>query len=42
MPRLNRLHQNLPDRVLMEAEFARNDFARDAIRASQDNATAFG
>jgi hypothetical protein len=32
----------LPDRVLMDAEFARNGFARNAIRASQDNATAFG
>ena len=32
----------LPDRVLMEAEFARNGFTRDAIRASQDNETAFG
>jgi hypothetical protein len=30
------------DRVLMEADFARNGFAWNAIRASQDDATAFG
>ena len=31
----------LSDCVLVEAEFARDGFARDAIRASQDDAAAF-
>src|SRR5262245_13756246 len=32
----------LADGVLMDAEFARNEFAGQAIRASEDNTAAFG